>query len=157
MELSVQNVAKACEAINRYGGFEHPVADEKTLPFFKPEYVQECLERAGEVEQARKDGGPVITRVIDTAYHRNGISGTPFQVVVFDEEEEVGLGFGKVASRERRMVAIRFYQNEQYGGDGCTAVFKLDQLAAGDIAFGSNSWRGDSYEDALRKLGVPVK
>jgi hypothetical protein len=27
----------------------------------------------------------------------------------------------------------------------------MSKLAAGDIAFGSNSWRGDQYEPHLRK------
>jgi hypothetical protein len=30
-------------------------------------------------------------------------------------------------------------------------VLAVDKLAAGDIAFGSNSWRGDRYESELRK------
>ena len=31
------------------------------------------------------------------------------------------------------------------------AVFNLDKLALGNIAFGVNSWRGDQYEPHLRK------
>jgi len=31
------------------------------------------------------------------------------------------------------------------------AVLDVKMLAAGDIAFGSNSWRGDEYEPHLRK------
>ena len=31
------------------------------------------------------------------------------------------------------------------------AVFNLDKLALGNIAFGENSWRGDRYEPHLRK------
>ena len=31
------------------------------------------------------------------------------------------------------------------------AVLGVDKLAGGDIAFGSNSWRGDHYEHDLRK------
>jgi hypothetical protein len=33
---------------------------------------------------------------------------------------------------------------------GYCAVLDLSLLAAGDIAFGSNFWRGDDYEPALR-------
>jgi hypothetical protein len=33
--------------------------------------------------------------------------------------------------------------------DHC-AVLDVAKLAAGDVAFGSNSWRGDEYESALR-------
>ena len=31
------------------------------------------------------------------------------------------------------------------------AVFDIDKLFLGDIAFGSNSWRGDHYEPLLRR------
>ena len=31
------------------------------------------------------------------------------------------------------------------------AVLDVDKLAKGDIAFGSNSWRGDRFEQSLRK------
>ena len=31
------------------------------------------------------------------------------------------------------------------------AVFDVAKLAAGDITFGVNSWRGDQYETTLRK------
>ena len=31
------------------------------------------------------------------------------------------------------------------------AVLDVAKLAAGDIAFGSNSWRGDEYEPELRR------
>ena len=34
------------------------------------------------------------------------------------------------------------------------AVFNLDKLALGNIAFGVNSWRGDHYEPYLRKAIV---
>ena len=35
--------------------------------------------------------------------------------------------------------------------DGQCAVLDIDKLAQGDIAFGSNSWRGDHFEPSLRK------
>ena len=44
-----------------------------------------------------------------------------------------------------RKVAILF--DEPYH----CAVLDIAKLNAGDIAFGSNSWRGDNYEPCLRQ------
>lgn len=68
-----------------------------------------------------------------TAYHRNGICGAPFHTILF-QDTEAG-----------RMVGIVF-DNPYH-----VAVLDIDKLALGDIAFGSNSWRGDRYEPTLRK------
>jgi hypothetical protein len=77
--------------------------------------------------------------VIAAADHRNGVSGAPFGVVLFEDD-------GKDGSRK---VGIWFKQ----GGEGChCAVLDVDKLAAGDIAFGSNSWRGDRYEPMLWRV-----
>lgn len=65
-------------------------------------------------------------------YHRNGISGAPFHVLIFRDEDE------------GRMLGIVF--DEEYH----VAVFNLDKLALGNITFGVNSWRGDQYEPFLR-------
>lgn len=65
------------------------------------------------------------------AFHRNGICGAPFHVVLFRDEES-------------RKLAIVFDQEFH------VAVLDMGKLAAGDIAFGSNSWRGDQFEPALR-------
>jgi hypothetical protein len=73
--------------------------------------------------------------IIDTASHRNGISGARFDVVLFKDK-------GRKATRK---VAILF------DDPGYCAVLDVALLAAGDIAFGSNSWRGDDYEPHLRK------
>lgn len=64
--------------------------------------------------------------------HRNGVCGAPFHVLIFCDPDE------------GRMVGIVF-DEEHY-----VAVFHLDKLAAGNIAFGNNSWRGDRYEPHLR-------
>ena len=74
-------------------------------------------------------------KIIDTAHHRNGICGAPFDVAIFDDH-------GPEASRK---VAILFEEPHH------CAVLDVDKLAASDIAFGSNSWRGDHYETHLRK------
>lgn len=77
-------------------------------------------------------------QVLLVAAHRNGISGEPFHVVRFtfaDQGEE----------RRRNMVATVF------AGRGTIAVLDADAAAAGDIGFGSNSWRGDDFEPILRQ------
>lgn len=74
--------------------------------------------------------------LLNHSYHRNGISGAPFEVVIFrDQGEEASL-----------KLAILFEASHH------CAVLDIARLAAGDIAFGSNSWRGDTYEPALRRL-----
>jgi hypothetical protein len=73
--------------------------------------------------------------IIAIAHHRNGVCGAPFDVVLFKDRGAEG----------SRKVAILF--DEQY----CCAVLDVAKLAAGDIAFMSNSWRGDVYELHLRK------
>jgi len=65
-------------------------------------------------------------------HHRNGVCGAPFHVLIFRDPDE------------GRMVGIVFEQEYH------VAVFNLDKLAVGNIAFGVNSWRGDHYERSLR-------
>lgn len=75
-------------------------------------------------------------RIENIQYHRNGISGAPFHVLIF-RDPEAG-----------RMLGIVF------DGQHHVAVLNLDKLALGNIAFGENSWRGDQYEPHLRKAIV---
>jgi hypothetical protein len=70
-------------------------------------------------------------RVTTAAHHRNGICGAPFHAMLFDHDGG-------------RKLAILFDE------PGHCAVLDVDKLAAGDIAFGSNSWRGDIFEKPLR-------
>jgi hypothetical protein len=80
--------------------------------------------------------------IIDIAFHRNGICGAPFHVVLFEDRGPEG----------SRKVAVLF--DEPYH----CAVLDMAKLAAGDIAFASNSFRGDNYEPHLRKaLANPPK
>jgi hypothetical protein len=65
------------------------------------------------------------------AFHRNGICGAPFHVVLFHDGDS-------------RKLAIVF--DEPWH----CAVLDVAKQAAGDIAFGSNSWRGDTFEPHLR-------
>jgi len=74
-------------------------------------------------------------KIIAIAHHRNGICGAPFDVVLFDDQ----------GPERSRKVAILFEEPH------FRAVLGVDKLAEGDIAFGSNSWRGDHYEHDLRK------
>ena len=67
--------------------------------------------------------------------HRNGIGGAPFNAIVFADT-------GEGASVK---VAIVF------DAPGHTAVLDINKLVECDVAFGSNSWRGDAYEPHLRR------
>jgi hypothetical protein len=84
-------------------------------------------------------------KIIAISHHRNGICGAPFDVVLFDDQ---------VPERSRK-VAILFEEPH------FCAVLGVDKLAEGDIAFGSNSWRGDHYErdlrTAIRKRGCEIE
>lgn len=70
-------------------------------------------------------------KIKQVEYHRNGICGNGFHVVTFTD-------------KKRPMVGIVFDEK------GSCAVFDTDMLGKGIIEFGVNSWRGDTYEDALR-------
>jgi hypothetical protein len=78
-------------------------------------------------------------KILQVAHHRNGVSGAPFDVALFAADDE-----SAHPDAQSRKVAILFDQQ------GYCAVLDVDMLAAGDIAFGSNSWRGDYYESRLR-------
>ena len=80
--------------------------------------------------------GQFVSKVLSVAYHRNGVGGNGFYVVLFKE------GRGKKASRK---VGVVFCER------GNVAVFDVDLLAAENIKFGENSWRGDDYEPELRQ------
>ena len=74
-------------------------------------------------------------KILAIGYHRNGICGAPFDVVLFEDKGPEG----------SRKVAVLFEVPYH------CAVLDVDKLAAGDIAAGSNAWRGDHYEPHLRK------
>ena len=77
---------------------------------------------------------PDRLQIIDLAYHRNGVGGLPFKVALVDDAN----------SGDVKLV-IMFEQ------EGYTAVLSVDKLHEDeDISFGTNSWRGDQYEEALR-------
>ena len=77
-----------------------------------------------------------ITKV-KVAFHRNGVAGSGFHVVLFNWKDE-----DKVT---RRMVATMFETPGDY------AVLDIDETAKGNIGFAhGNSWRGDRFELCLR-------
>lgn len=73
--------------------------------------------------------------VTQVAYHRNGICGEGFHAVLFTDAEH------------GPMVGVVF---DERGQCAVLQVPKLSDPAIG-VRFGLNSWRGDNYEDALRK------
>jgi len=77
----------------------------------------------------------VQIRVTGIAYHRNGICGAPFHVVLFDD----------IGDENTQKIAILFDEPHH------CAVLDVTKLARGNIAFGVNSYRGDMSESALRK------
>jgi hypothetical protein len=72
--------------------------------------------------------------IIDIAHHRNGIDGAPFTAFLFEDSGPEG----------SRKIGILFDEPHH------CAILDVARLAAGDIAFASNSWRGDHYEPRLR-------
>lgn len=73
-----------------------------------------------------------IHKIDQIAYHRNGISGAPFHIIQFTTPER------------EKFLAVVF--DEPYH----VAVFNIDLLLQGNIAFGDNSYRGDVFEPELR-------
>lgn len=73
-------------------------------------------------------------QILNADFHRNGVGGAPFKVALVDDPSD-----GDVK------LVIMF--EEKYH----TAVLSLDKLIQNeDIEFGSNSYRGDQFDDELR-------
>jgi hypothetical protein len=73
-------------------------------------------------------------QIVNADYHRNGVAGMPFRVALVDDPNE----------GDTKLVIM-------FEAEGHTAVLSLDKLIESeDITFGSNSFRGDKYEEALR-------
>ena len=81
----------------------------------------------------KKEVNPDKLQIIDADFHRNGVSGMPFKVALVDDTN----------TSDVKLVIM-------FEAEGHTAVLSLDKLIEEDISFGSNSWRGDQYEEALR-------
>lgn len=76
--------------------------------------------------------------ITEVAFHRNGVGGACFHVVSFLQQRE-----GQPVPE--RMVGIVFDEPHH------VAVLSVDKLNDDVIGFGWNSWRGDVYEEELRK------
>jgi len=77
-----------------------------------------------------------VDRVIEIAYHRNGISGNGFHVVLFEPTESPHSAF----------LAIVFAE------PGNVAVLDVQKTYDRNIAFANgNSWRGGKFEKELRE------
>jgi hypothetical protein len=73
-------------------------------------------------------------QIVNADTHRNGVAGMPFKVALVDDPNE----------GDTKLVIM-------FEAEGHTAVLSLDKLIQDeDITFGSNSFRGDRYEEALR-------
>jgi hypothetical protein len=72
-------------------------------------------------------------KVKEIAHHRNGVSGNGFHIVLFKH--------GK-----RNMMAVAFDDQP-----GSIAILDTDLLAEGNIKFGENSWRHETYAPAIEK------
>jgi hypothetical protein len=101
-----------------------------------------------------------IKRIIEQAYHRNGVSGHPAVVSLFEDEENEGVVFvatslspsmcSEALTPDDYMVT-RYGEKEAYVEQWLrrfttdTVVLNVERLAEGNIRFGANSWRGDVY------------
>ena len=73
-------------------------------------------------------------QIVNADYHRNGVGGMPFKVALVDDPND----------GDTKLVIM-------FEAEGHTAVLSLDKLLQEeDISFGSNSYRGDRYEEVLR-------
>ena len=76
-------------------------------------------------------------KVTKKSYHRNGVAGAGFCVVLFNWKDEDG--------NQRKMVGIVFEEAMH------TAVLDVTELGLHNIEMGQgNSWRGDEFDQALR-------
>jgi hypothetical protein len=76
-----------------------------------------------------------VDKVIKIAYHRNGVTGTPFSVILFESDKQT-------------MVGIVF---DGFDGEDNIAILDVDLLNQGTIEFGLNSWRSEHFKPALLK------
>lgn len=74
-------------------------------------------------------------KIMDIATHRNGISGEPFDVVLFHDGTS-------------RKVGVVFQAPFH------CAVLDITMLSVGNITFEVDSWRCDQYEPCLRKAAA---
>ena len=97
----------------------------------------------------------MIRRVISVAYHRNGVTGWPFYVVLFEYRDEDG-------KMRRMMATVSVTDADAHASkmvhaaqqDRVVAVVDIDRAAAGAIGQSleekyANRWRGDHFQRDL--------
>lgn len=89
-------------------------------------------------------------RILETAYHRNGIGGVPFLAVTFTDWEESKDTFLAIIPRD----FCQDYCNGKNPEPACYVV-SLDLLPS--VTFGVNSWRGDRALYALLDAGLDLE
>jgi len=96
-------------------------------------YIQarDKSEKTGKEDIMKFD--PNLLQIVDSDFHRNGIAGIGFHVALVDDPND----------GDTKLVVM-------FPGEGHTAVLSLNKLMEEDISFGSNSFRGDMYDEALR-------
>lgn len=84
-----------------------------------------------------------VKRIIEQAYHRNGIGGAPFVVTLFESDGEPGtfvaISFQTRQGFESRDEAVADFRDH-------TAVLNVEETANLNVAFAcGNSWRGADH------------
>lgn len=82
---------------------------------------------------------PLIRRIEQVAYHRNGVSGLGFHAIIF-----IARGPAIDSLSDERFLASVFKAK------GAVSVISLDRTENNGVTFGDNSWRGDDFEPELR-------
>lgn len=83
---------------------------------------------------------PKDAKVTSIAYHRNGCSGRGFYVALVEAKMDDG---------KHRFLVSRFPKMEDEEDDSAISAIDVDMAARGDIEFGSNSWRGDTFLEVM--------
>lgn len=79
-------------------------------------------------------------KIKEYSYHRNGVSGNGFYAILFLHTPENSV-------KEETFIATLFDE------PGSCAVISLDRLEKSGVRFAQgNSWRGDCFEDDIRKI-----
>ena len=85
--------------------------------------------------------------VKDIDFHRNGIGGIPFFVVLFNDTEVPGGEMVAIIPSD----AFRIPDDGEFHESPCF-VLEVNETAKGNIKFAQgNSWRGDNYYLPLRR------
>lgn len=87
---------------------------------------------------------PRIKVVTSISRHRNGSGGLPFYVVLFRGRPSPS------APLQNFMAIIPHIIDEHIDGLAPCFVLDVDLLAEGNVEFGENSWRGDTFLPILR-------